>query len=56
MDISTKHPKVTILSDKKVAKVKKHTLINDKQYLIIHYKFINDPRLNCFITHAEYLY
>ena len=36
MDISTKHLKVTILYDDKVAKVKKYTLNNDKQSLIIY--------------------
>ena len=53
MDISTKHLNVTILHDNKVAKVKKYTLNDDKQSLITYYKFINDPRLHCFITYAS---
>ena len=53
MDISTKHLIVTILYDDKVAKVKMYTLNNDKQSLIIYYKFVNDPRLHCFITYAS---
>ena len=40
MDISTKHLNVTILYDNKVAKVKKYTLNNDEQSLIIYYKFV----------------
>ena len=50
---STKHLNVTILYDDKVAKVKKYTLNNDKQSLIVYYKFVNDPRLHCFITYAS---
>ena len=53
MDISTEHLIVTILYDDKVKKVKKYTLNNDKQSLIIYYKFVNDPRLQCFITYAS---
>ena len=53
MDISTKHLNVTILYDDKVAKVKKYTLNNDKQSLIIYYKVVIDSRLHCFITYAS---
>ena len=50
MDISTKQPNFIIFYDDKFAKVKKHTLNNDKQSLTIDYKFVNDPRLHCFLT------
>ena len=53
MDISTKHLNVTILYDDKVAKVKNYTLNNDKQSLIIYYKFVSDPCLISFITYAS---
>ena len=46
MDISTKHLNVTILYDDKFAKVKKYTLKNDKQSLIIYY----NSRLHCLLT------
>ena len=39
MDISTKHLNLTILHNDKDAKVKKYTLNNDKQSLIIFLQF-----------------